>query len=267
MKVGISTASLFNRLPNEEAVQRLNEWNIPCAEVFLTSYREYSKEFGKLIQKNKGTMEAHSVHVLNAQIEPQLFSDNARVKEDSFFWLDKAMEAGACFGAKYYTFHGIARYKKATRPGFNDDIERYAKGLAEIDAFCKDRHGIALALENVEWALANRPQFFSRVHEYLPNLYTVLDTKQVRISGYEMADYLESMQNIAHVHLSDVDENGRICLPGKGTFPFQDLFFRLRDKGFDGPVLIEVYKDNYEDLAQLKKSCLFLEELIYKYSL
>ena len=34
MKVGISTATLFGRLYNEDALPLLNEWNVTTAEVF-----------------------------------------------------------------------------------------------------------------------------------------------------------------------------------------------------------------------------------------
>jgi sugar phosphate isomerase/epimerase len=219
------------------------------------------------LQKEKGKTSIHSVHVLNTQFEPQLFSDNERVKEDSFDWLDQAMTVGEMLGAKYYTFHGIARYKKATRSGDNDDFSKLAKGLCEIDEFCQSRHGIALSLENVEWALAHRPIFFEKIHAYLPHLHTVFDCKQARISGYDTAEYLRVMKNVSHAHLSDVDERGQVCLPGKGKTDFKQLLFRLKETGFDGPILIEVYKDNYGDLIELKNACEFLEELIYKYSL
>ncbi len=268
MQVGVSTATLFNRLPNEEAVELLNEWKIPCSEVFLTSFCEYEKSFGELIAKNKGNLPVHSMHVLNIQIEPQLFSTNARVKEDSFSLLDKALQAGEAFGAKYYTFHGIARYKKATIEGKDDDFLRYANVLKEIDNFCKSRHGIALSLENVEWALANRPQAFDEILKNFPDLSTVLDVKQARISGYSVDDYLKSMgKNLSHVHLSDVDENGKIRLPGEGNFDFAKLIKQLSDVGFNGPLLVEVYSGDYQDLSAIKRSCTFLEEIIYKYSL
>ena len=80
--------------------------------------------------------------------------------------------------------------------------------------------------------------------------------------------YLKEMEGrIAHVHISDVDERGKICLPGRGIFDFPDLLRRLADARFDGPLLIEVYKGDYGKEEELKESCDFLGELLYKYGL
>ncbi|MBQ5926671.1 MAG: sugar phosphate isomerase/epimerase [Clostridia bacterium] len=266
MQVGVSTASLFSKLPNEEAVAFFDEQGITLAEVFLTSFCEYSKEFGKLIAQKKGNLQVHSVHVLNTQFEPQLFSTCDRVKADSFEWLKKAMEGAREFGAKCYTFHGIARYKKAARLGINDDFRYWSKCLKEISATC-DGYGIELCLENVEWSVFNRPEVFEKISGYYPELKGVLDIKQARISGFALEEYIKVMEGkIAHAHLSDIDANGKICLPGQGIIDFDALFKRLNGAGFDGPAFIEVYKDDYKELSEIKRSVEFLQEKIYKYS-
>ena len=69
---------------------------------------------------------------------------------------------------------------------------------------------------------------------------------------------------LAYVHVSDVDERGRICLPGKGTFDFQTLIKRLQDVGFDGALLVEVYTTDYGAETELKNSCDYLNELLEK---
>ncbi len=72
--------------------------------------------------------------------------------------------------------------------------------------------------------------------------------------------------DIAHVHVSDIGTDGKMCLPGEGTFDFEELFRRLKGVGFDGPVLIENYNTDYGDLLQLKRSYEFLAELCEKYN-
>lgn len=264
MRVGVSTASLFNRLPNEDAVAFLNDLGIKEAEVFLTSFCEYDEKFGALIDERRGQVRVHSVHVLSTQFEPQLFSTYSRTKDDAYFWLEKTMAAAKQFGAKYYTFHGTARYKKAARSGKNDDFSAIAKSLREIGACC-EKYGVKLSLENVEWSTYNRPESLERIKELYPEISTVLDVKQARISGYPYEEYLKSMAGrLSHVHVSDVDERGKICLPGRGIFDFPLLLKRLRDIGFDGPLLIEVYKDDYQDVKELKEACDYLNELIDK---
>ena len=93
----------------------------------------------------------------------------------------------------------------------------------------------------------------------------MLDVKQARISGYDYRDYLTEMgENLTHVHLSDVDEKGKIRLPGQGVFHFGETIDRLKDVGFDGALIIEVYKDDYLHLSEIKRSVDYLDELLYK---
>ena len=82
MQVGISTATLFGRKPVEQAIEFFAQNNVQCAEVFLESYCEYNDEFGKLLAKNKGEVNVHSVHTLTTQFEPQLYSVNERAQSD-----------------------------------------------------------------------------------------------------------------------------------------------------------------------------------------
>lgn len=265
MITGVSTAALFLRLNNEDALPRLDELGVKTAEVFLTSYSEYGKEFGGILRERRGRVRIHSVHVLNTQFEPQLFAVHERVKKDAFFWLGKAMEGAREIGAKYYTFHGISRLKRSTRSGGKDDFAAWGKALREISDFCR-AYGVTLCLENVEWAMYNRPGVFSRLKEYCPDLRAVLDVKQARISAYPYGMYLkETAGRLTHVHLTDVNENGKICLPGKGKTDFPELLKRLSDAGFDGALILEPYADGYSEIAELKRSCDYLDELLYKY--
>ncbi len=262
MTAGISTATFFGRLYNEDALPLIAEWGAGCAEVFLTSFSEYSRAFGRLLAERKGELAVHSVHVLNTQFEPQLYSDHPRVKEDAFSWLARAMEAARELGASHYTFHGLARLKRT----FREDIPRTAAKTKEIAEFCA-RYGVTLAYENVEWAFCNRPEVFRALKREYPALRGVLDIKQARISGYDWREYLKAMEgSLSHVHVSDLASDGSLCLPGRGTFDFDELFSRLRDAGFEGPVILENYGNDYGSFGEVKAACEFLAEKAEKYS-
>lgn len=264
MQTGISTASLFMRQDNEEAVRTIAGLGVKTCEVFLESFCEYTREFGELIAKNKGDLSVNSVHVYTMTIETQLFSENKRTFGDALYFLDRAMDAANAFGAKYYTFHGTARYKKASRSGLYDNFDRIATSIERAREVCK-KHDIALSLETVEWSTFNRPLVFRELLSRIPDLLATLDIKQTRLSGYDEKDYLKEIAgHISHVHLSDIDENGKTCLPGKGTYNFEELFSRLADTGFDGAVLIEAYKDDYKNISELKDSAEYLNEILYK---
>lgn len=257
-EIGVSTASLFKRAYNEQAVSILSEAGIPTSEVFLGTYREYSAEFARLLKTNKGDMRVHSVHTLNTHFEPQLFSANPRALEDAYAILDDVLQAAKVLNAKYYTFHGVARIKRKIA---YTDYERIGGLFNVITEKCA-KYGVKLALENVEWAYYNHPGFFSSVKKYAQDLKGTLDIKQARDSGEGYLPFINEMgKDIVTVHLSDINADGKLCLPGKGLFDFKELFLRLADVGFTGAALIEVYNENYGKTEELKESYEYLLNL------
>ena len=261
MKTGISTASLFLDLPTEEAAEYLSENGVKTSEAFLTTFSEYTDEFADLLLKKKGNMNFNSVHALTTQFEPQLYSKNDRALKDAYSVLENVLKTGKTIGAKNYTFHGFARIKKTPININYDECGYFTEKIAEKCA----EYGINLAYENVHWCYYNYIGFFSEIKKRCPSLKGTLDIKQCRLSGFDYKDYIADMgENIKTVHLSDVDENGKIKLPGKGTFDFETLFRRLKDSGSDPNALIEVYKDDYDDIDEIKNSLDYLREIQYK---
>ncbi len=258
MQVGISTASLFLREKTEGALKILSDNKIKCAEVFLESFCEYNKDFGKILKQVKGDIDVHSVHILTTQVEPQLYSVNERANVDSFKILDEAMACAEEIKAKYYSFHGVTRMKVTP---LNMNFERIGKYTNKIMDTCL-KHGVTLAYENVHWAYYNYIGFFSELKKYVPNLKGTLDIKQARQSKISHNEYLKEMgKDIVTVHLSDIDKNGKMCLPGRGITDFKDLFTRLNDVGFDGAILLEVYPEDYLEYSELFESMHYVEDL------
>ncbi len=265
MRAGISTASLFMREENEEALSRFAEWKIDCAEVFLTTYSQYNREYGERLSRCKGGVQINSVHDLTSQFEPQLFSRHSLVRADAYRFLEGVLSAAQALGAPYFSFHGTTRAKKASREAARDNLENIGEELAALSSFCSAR-GVTLCLENVEWSTYNRPRMFAPLKARVPDLKGVLDIKQARISGYPYQVYLEDMrESIAYVHLSDVDEAGKLCLPGKGRLDLDELIKRLLDVGFDGALLIEAYEKDYQSIEELKNAYEYVQEKIKKY--
>ena len=257
MKTGISTASLFGRMYTEQALKFLSENKVDTCEVFLESYCEYDPEFAPVLIKNKGKLDVHSVHTLTTQFEPQLYSLNDRARADSYQLLDKTMKVAGLIGAKYYTFHGVARLKNNQLPIDFDRVEKYTNQISYI---CK-KYGVTLAYENVHWAYYNYVGFFKELRSRVKDVKATLDIKQARQSGIDYKDLIKEMgKDIVTVHLSDVDEKGKMCLPGKGVTDFDDLFRRLNDVGFDGAMLLEVYQNDFDTTDQLFESLDFVNQ-------
>ena len=261
MEIGISTASLFRRQYNEDAVSTLNELGARVCEIFLGTYREYTSEFSNLLKSRLNGLKVHSIHTLNTHFEPQLFGASERAIEDAYEIFGKCLQSAKNLGATCYTLHGIARFKKNV---LYNDYEKIGKMFHKAKDFASS-YGIELCLENVEWAYYNHVGFYKNISKYCENLSTCLDVKQARISGDSYQDYILEMGNsIKTVHLSDVDNSGKICLPGKGVFDFNDLFLRLKDVNFNGNMLIEVYSGDYDEVFELKESLEYIRELKYK---
>lgn len=264
MKVGISTASYFGKKHTEDAISVIERLGAPVAEVNFTSFCEYTEEFGKEIAKRKGKTEVYSVHTLSTQYEPQIFNPSDRVQADAFYWLERAMQAAKCAGAHHYTFHGHARAKRSSR---TEEFNRFPFFGAQIKKawdVC-EKYGVELCLENVEWATYNRVGIFRELLPYCPSLRGVLDIKQARIAGYPVKEYISEMKGrISHVHVSDLYADGKMCLPGKGETDFDRLFCLLSESGFDGPILIEAYKEDFSSDDEMKVSMEYLSELLEK---
>ncbi len=261
MRAGISTATFFLKNYTEEALAQFAEWGVACTEVFYATHSEYRPAFSQELLKVKGNVDVHSIHVLGTQFEPQLYGAHARSRADSYETLKNVMRSAQSLGAKYYTFHGLPRMKRT----FREDFEKVGRGTAEIFDFCAE-YGVKLCYENVEWAFYNRPGVFRELKARCPSLCGVLDIKQARLSGHDYAEYLEEMGgSIAHVHVSDLDENGKMRLPGRGKFDFETLVKRLVDVGFDGPLIVENYVADYGDASEVFSSYCYLCELIDRF--
>ena len=264
MRTGVSTASLFMRANTEDAMTVLENMGVKTVEVFLGTFSEYGYPFADILKEKKGGLTVNSVHDLNTQFEPQLFNMHPRAKADAYAWLGKVFDSANALNAPYYTFHGTARIKRASKSGLNDNFSHICRCFEEMTDFAQKR-GVTLCLENVEWSTYNRPGVFKTISSVAQNLLGVLDVKQARISEYPYEEYLKEMGNkIAYVHASDFGERG-MCLPGQGSFDFEEMVLRLKDVGFDGALIIEVYEKDYETPAQLKQSCDYLDEILYKH--
>lgn len=259
MEIGISTASIFGREYNEDALPILDSVNARVCEVFLETYSEYTTEYGELLKSRLGSLKVHSIHTLNTHFEPQLFSSCDRTREDALALYENCLKVGNIIGASNYTFHGKARFKKGINIDNYQEVGLYMRKLT----FLAKKYGINLCLENVEWAYYNKPGFFKEVKKYCPDLCSCLDVKQARVSGYDYTQYLEEMgSSLQTVHLSDVDQNGNTALPTKnGLFNFEELFKKLKYNGFKGNMLLEVYKENFNSYSELKDSLNYLRDI------
>ncbi len=258
MNVGVSTASLFLREYNEDALPLLDSIGAEVVEIFLESFCEYKEDFAKLLKSRLGNLKVHSVHSINTHYEPELFSKHERSYGDAINIFKDVLNCAKILGAKNNTFHGRIRIKRANYSNYEETGERF-NALIDI---AKD-YGVDVCLENVQWAMYSEAGYFNNLKKFSPKLRTCLDIKQARLSGYDYTEYLTEMSDrLNTVHISDYDQDGKILLPGKGLFDFEKLIGELYKANFGGALIIEVYKDSYKTIDEIAESLQYIRNLV-----
>jgi len=277
MKIGISTATFFGKILTENALLKIKSFGVDIAEVFLTTFSEYEENFTDLLKERLNGVEVYSIHSLNNHYEPELFNLVERTRKDGEKIFYKVIRGGEKIGAKYYTFHGPSRLKVTE---YKLDYKRIGTRAQELINMASE-HNIEIAYENVSWAFYNSPGFFTKMKDYAPGLKGCLDIKQAMqayrnqngikdaLTEKQFEDiieytfsYIDDMgDSLVNVHLSDYDEFGKLCAPGKGIFDYERLFKKLKDKGYKGPAMIELYSGDYNDFSEIDESVKYLKKI------
>ncbi|HIY98644.1 MAG TPA: sugar phosphate isomerase/epimerase [Firmicutes bacterium] len=263
MEIGISTASYFPRLLTEDAMDEVARAGAKVGEVFFATHSEYTRDFAAVVKEraDRGGVRINSVHALTNQFEPELFGKGLRAHADAITTFTRVCEAGETLGAKYYVFHGATRLKPAVKYVFDYGfLAERVNGLCDIAG----SHGITLTYENVHWAYFSVPEYFEKLSPLCPRLGATLDIKQAMQSRLDYADFMKVMGGrLKTVHLCNYTESGRLVMPHskEGVFDFRLLFKRLKDAGFDGACLIEVYSSCYSGFGEIKESLDYLNDI------
>lgn len=263
MEIGISTASFFSKETTESSLELLNKFKIPVCEVFLSTFYEYKDAFIDELLERKGSTRVFSIHTLNQQFEPELFNPVERTRLDCENIFNQVAKCGGKLDAKYYTFHGPAKFKKLP---YVHNYPKIGKRVEELCDMVYNNSGgkTELCYENVHWTYFNTPEYFDNLKPYT-RVDTCLDIKQAMLSDFDIYDYIKSMgSRLKNVHLCDFDSNRKLGIPGQGTFDFVKLFATLIENGYEGPAMIEVYANDYSSYDELLKSYDFLTECLFK---
>lgn len=263
MEIGLSTASLFSRELTENTFRILNSLKIPLCEVFLSTLSEYEPEFIKILCENKKDVKIYSIHTLTQQYEPELFNIMPRTRHDCEKIFLKTCVAAKRLGAKYYVFHGPAKFKKIP---YVFNYPELGKRIEELRAIMKNVTDgqTEICYENVHWAYFNEPEYFNQLKPYT-EVKACLDIKQAKLSGYSAWEYISVMGNrLTNIHLCDYNEQGKTTLPGKGIFNFEQLFSALIENHYSGAAMIEVYASDYNGYDEIARCYDYLNECLYR---
>lgn len=257
MEIGLSSASFYPEINTEDSIELMKKIGFDCGEIFLNSPSEYEEGFAKaLLEKIQSNLfRVNSVHAFGSQFEPYLFDKYKRRREDMIKHFKDVCRAGNILGAKCYVFHGMRL----------ESFEMIDKNLV-IDiynelSYIALENGIKLAQENVSWCMSSNIEFLEMLKEKCKYpVYFTIDIKQAYKSGIEPNRYIDIMgRDIINFHINDRDDKNVCLLPGRGTVDYESIINKLREVEYKGPAILEVYRSNYRDYAELLESKLWAQ--------
>ncbi|MBQ7784622.1 MAG: sugar phosphate isomerase/epimerase [Clostridia bacterium] len=261
MRLGISTSAFFGRWETDESAMAVSKLPVDCAEVFLQTPSEYTREFGLQVRKNLAGIPCTSVHPLGTLFENQLISRSARQRRDALDILCAVLDAAQVLGAQMYVHHGRHTPRNEILPW---NMQANAELISIIEKEASER-GIAVTWENVCWCQLTSPDRVRDAKRILPDVRFTLDIKQAMKSGYQPVDFIRAMGNrISNVHICDWDDEGRLCLPGEGSFDFETFIHELAAAGYDGPIILEPYLALIRSEEALNQSIQYIKEVVVR---
>lgn len=262
MKLGISTASFFTKVPTESCFAALRDMDVHMTEVFLSSYSEYEKGFvDALVTRLEGDMKVHSVHALSNQFEGELFSPSQRVRDDAERLFRKVCYAGNALGAKYYTFHGPLNLKRSSPPV---DVAAFAERFSYLADVART-FGLYIAVENVHYCKFATPEVMRDLLRSCPALCATIDVKHSVFAGYDPIKFIDAVEDkLVTLHVTDVGRDDDTALPGRGKFNFEKLFKEIDRRGLDPSVIIEAYSKDFTYPEELAESYRYIKDITDK---
>ena len=240
MRIGISTAAFYGKLETEEAAARIAETGAACCEVFLQTDQEYTVQFARRVKRALSGVPCSGVHPLGTAFENQFFSRSPRQREDAKDRYLRVLDAAAELGARHYVYHGRNTPQLAPLPF---DPQRNADVVGPMCEMARQR-GLVLSWENVFWCQLTTPDRAEAMRRLLPQVRFTLDNKQAMRAGVDPFAFLPAMGDaLCNVHLCDCTEEGELCLPGEGSFPFSRFLRAAAGVRPDCSVILEPYSN------------------------
>lgn len=256
MNIGVST-SCFYPLETELSLEKIGKAGVPFSEIFFNASSELKPAFIDIlkdIQKEYG-INITSIHPTMSLAESfMIFSEYERRFYQSLDDFARYSEIAAELGAKYIILHG-------GKPNGLTTDEEYCERYMMLNEQTR-KNGVTVLQENVVHFRAGEIEFLRSMRDILgDDAQFCLDIKQSIRSGYNPFDLLdEFIDNIKHCHISDHSLASDCLLPLNGKFNFPLFFQTLKQNGYNGAFIIEVYKNAYHDFNEVFDSYKKLKE-------
>lgn len=250
MEIGVST-SCYYPLETELALEEVGKAGVKNTEVFFNALSELKPTFTDMlldIKRNYG-IKIDSIHSAVPFADSfMIFSAYKRRFYEAVEQYTRYSETAAKLGAKYIIMHG------GKPNGILSDEEYCERYMTLKRAVLKN--GVTVLHENVAKYRSGDIEFLRSMRSILgEEAEFCFDIKQSVRCGYdpfEMTD--EFLGNIRHFHISDHSIASDCQLPFKGGFDFKGFFSFIKNRGYNGSCIIEVYNDAYKTYKELTDS-------------
>ncbi len=255
---GVSTSCCYPELP-EITLKALCERGVKNLEIFVNTHSELEPEYIKgladILRANGSR--CVSMHPFTCGIDTyMLYTGYERRIRDYLEYHKRYFEAMNILGAKYLVFHG-------NKTPCADSV--VIEGYARLDEVAKS-FGVKLLQENVcRCTTGDLSQLLSMKKALGADAGFVLDTKQAVRKGYDPYDFVAALgENIKHVHFSDHGKKGDCLIPGEGEIDTERFIRSLISVGFEGSIMLELYRSGFKDYDDLIKSVNYIQNVISK---
>lgn len=259
MFAAVSTACLYP-LETERALGILLRLGVKAVEIFINTESEMEPEFLADLKKQTDAAGARicSIHLHTSSYEPMMFfTDYSRRFDDSLRRYRAYFRGARALGASVVVFHGDRRDGRLPATAY---YERFA-----VLSDAARQEGVVLGQENVARCRSRDAEFVRNMREFLGfgHAKFVLDCKQALRAQTDPFAMLAAMgEDLAHVHISDSGPAGDCLLPERGTFDFMRFVAGLDTAGYDGPLVLEVYRSAFGRPEELLEAYEAIERML-----
>lgn len=187
-------------------------------------------------------------------LETNMISPDEKVRRNAVAHMKKMVDISVAIGAKITGGVNYAAWGYFTGKARSDDEWNYAvDAMREICAYAKSKDPeLIVAVECINRfethflnVAADGVKFCQDVG--MDNIKVHLDCFHMNIEESNFGDAIRTCgkKYLGYIH---VNENNR-GIPGTGLVPFPEVFAALKDINYEGPLVIESFDPNFEELV------------------